>query len=59
MSKIERLEISTEGDELVILEQLDDRDIAIAIMDEDGNETRARIRAAAFSLGLETIGGRA
>lgn len=55
-SRVERLELSTESDELVILERLDDRDIAIAIMGEDGEETRARIRASALQLGLTTIG---
>lgn len=55
MNQVERIELSTAGDELLILERLDDRDVAVVIMDDEGNELRARIRSALVRQALEQV----
>lgn len=57
MSDCIRLELDTEGDELLILERLDRGDLAVAIMDGDGNETRVRIQGAALNRWVTLMAG--
>ena len=57
-SKPARIELTTEREDLVIIEQMDDdRDIALCIMDDQGEEMRTVIRLSVLQCGLAYIGG--
>lgn len=58
MSEVQQIDLSTEDDQNIILNRLDDRDIGLHIIDGEGNDMWVRVRGEVLHTWLGRMIGR-